>query len=60
MASLIATIFVVALVLAGYELGEIIFGSIRRRIEERDRYEARILRDQYGNYNIDEIFKPKR
>lgn len=60
MVSLIVTIITVGLVLIGYEIGEIVFGSIRRRIEMRERAESHILRDQYGIYNIDDVFKPKR
>lgn len=60
MISLIITIITVGLVLIGYEIGDIFFGSIRRRIEMRNKVESHILRDQYGIYNIDDAFKSKK
>lgn len=60
MVSLIVTIITIGLVLIGYEIGEIFFGSIRRRIKMREEAERHIIRDQYGIYNIDDAFKPKR
>ena len=60
MVSLIVTIITVGLVLIGYEIGDIFFGSIRRKIEMKNEAESHILRDQYGIYNIDNVFKPKR
>lgn len=60
MASLITAIIVVCMVLFGYMIGEIIFRSIRRRIEMEEEIECHILRTQYGIFKIDDLDKPKR